>query len=105
MNYISLCGNIGEPKIVYTAGGKAILTFGLATNRKVGEEQVTVWHNIKCWEQLAENLAAEIEKGDRVMVFGRVEVESWEDKEGNKRSTTVVVADEAGKSLRWSKRA
>lgn len=104
MNQITLVGNIGEPKIVYTAGGKAILTFGLATNRKINDEQVTVWHNIKCWDSLAENLAVEIEKGDRVMVTGRVETESWDDKEGNKRTTTVVVADEAGKSLRWAKK-
>lgn len=104
MNTITLCGNIGEPTIKYAQGGKAILTFGLATNRKQGEEQVTVWHNIKCWESLAENLAVEIEKGDRVIVVGRVEVETWEDKEKNKRSTTVIVAEEAGKSLRWAKR-
>lgn len=104
MNQIMLVGNIGEPKILYTQGGKAILTFGLATNRKVGEEQVTVWHNVKCWDQLAENLAVEIEKGDRVMVMGRVDVESWDDKDGNKRTATVVVADEAGKSMRWAKR-
>jgi single-strand DNA-binding protein len=103
VNQIVVCGNIGEPKMNFTKGGKAVLSFGLATNRKIGEEVVTVWHNIKCWDTLAENLAAEVSKGDRLIVAGRIDSEKWTDKEGNERTTTVIVADEAGKSLRWVK--
>ena len=103
MNQITVCGNIGEPKMMFTKGGKAVLSFGLATNRKINDEQVTVWHNIKCWDTLAENLAAVIAKGDRLLVTGRIDVETWDDKEGNKRTTTVIVADEAGPSFRWVK--
>lgn len=103
MNQMTVCGNIGEPKMTFTKGGKAVLSFGLATNRKIGEETVTVWHNIKCWDTLAENLANEISKGDRLLVTGRIDVEKWQDKDGNERTTVVLVADEAGKSLRWVK--
>lgn len=103
MNHVVLCGNIGEPKLSFTKTGKAILTFGLATNRKVGEEKYTTWHNIKAWDQFAENLAADLQKGDRIFVAGRLETEAWEDKDGNKRTTVVIVAEEAGQSMRWTK--
>lgn len=103
MNHVVLCGNIGEPKMLFTKTGKAILTFGLATTRKVGDEKYTTWHNIKAWDQFAENLGEELRKGDRVFVAGRLDTEQWEDKDGNKRTTTVVIAEEAGLSMRWTR--
>jgi single-strand DNA-binding protein len=104
MSYITLVGNIGEPALRITATGKSMMTFGLAVNRKVGEEDKTTWFNIKCWGELAENLAEEIGKGDRLIVSGFIENEEYTDKDGNERKSTVVVANEAGKSLRWAKR-
>lgn len=104
MNNITIIGNIGEPTLRMTNSNKAILTFGLAVNRKVGEEERTTWFNVKAWGELAENLAATIEKGSRVMVCGYVETEEYQDKEGNTKKNTVVVAQDAGVSLRWSAR-
>lgn len=103
MNHISVCGNISEPKMTFTKNGKAVLTFGLATSRKVGEEKFTTWHNIKVWDQFAENMAEEIRKGDRLIVSGRIETEAFEDKDGNKRTNVVIVAEEAGLSMRWTR--
>lgn len=104
MNHISIVGNIAEPKMSFTKTGKAVLTFGLATTRKVGDEKHTTWHTVKAWDEFAENLADEIQKGDRVVVIGRVEQEKWQDKDGNERITTVVVAEEAGRTLRWTRK-
>lgn len=104
MNNIHICGNVGEPEMRFTTGGKGVLSFGLATSRKSNDETFTTWHNVKCFGTLAENLASTLTKGDRVMVSGRVDVESWEDKtSGDKRTKVVVIADEAGISMRWLK--
>jgi len=103
MNHVVLCGNISEPKMTFTKSGKAVLTFGLATSRKVGDEKFTTWHNIKVWDQFAENLMEEIQKGDRLFVAGRLENETWDDKDGVKKTNTVIVAEEAGISMRWTR--
>lgn len=104
MNSITIVGNIGEPQLRMTTTGKSMLTFGLAVNRKVGEDEKTTWFNVKCWGELAENLAADIGKGDRLIVSGFVENEEYTDKDGNEKKSTVVIANEAGRSLRWAKR-
>lgn len=103
MNNISICGNCTEPVLKYTQGGKAIISFSIAINRKdKNGDQTTTWVSCKAWDTLAENIAANIKKGDRLLVAGRLETEEWE-KDGQKQSRTVLVADEAGISLRWAK--
>jgi single-strand DNA-binding protein len=103
MNSITVCGNIGEPTLRFTKTGKAVLSFGLATTRKINDEERTVWHNVTCWDTLAENLAAVINKGDRLLVTGRIDTEQYIDKEGAKRTAVNLIADEAGVSMRWVK--
>lgn len=103
MNHITVIGNIGEPKMSFTAKGTSVLTFGLATNRKVGEEKYTTWHNIKVFAEFADNLFENISKGDRLMVIGRLETETWTDKDGHERKSIVVIAEEAGPTFRWTK--
>lgn len=101
MNQITVCGNASEPKLTYTQSGMAVATFAVFTKRKVKDEQVSTAHNIKAWGDLAENLCNSIAKGDRVLVSGRLEVEEYTDKDNNPRKNVVLVADEAGISLRW----
>lgn len=106
-NTVTLVGNATKDvDLRYTTSGRAVAAFGLAVNRrfqKNGEwEEVTSFFNIVAWADLAEHLAASISKGDRVIVTGRLEQRSYDDKEGNKRSVTEVIADEAGPSLRWA---
>lgn len=104
MSAITIIGNIGEPTLRMTNNGKSILSFGLAVNRKVGDEERTTWFNVKAWNELADNLAAEITKGDRVIVHGFIENEKYTDKNGDEKTQTVIVASEAGRSLRWARR-
>jgi single-strand DNA-binding protein len=83
-----------------------VASFGLAVNRRYqvnGEwQEQTSFFNVTAWGTLGENAAASLNKGTRVVVFGRLEQRSWETQEGEKRSVIEVVADELGPSLRWA---
>ena len=106
-NTVTVVGNITrEPELRYTTGGRGVATFGVACNRRYqvnGEWQEQVsFFNVTCWGTLGENAAACLQKGTRVVVYGRLEQRSWETKEGEKRNVVEVVADEVGPSLRWA---
>ena len=102
MNNITIIGNISKPVLRMTNSGKSFFTFGLAVNRKVGEQEKTTWFNVKAWGELAENLAAVSESGTRVIVMGYIENDEYEDKDGNTQKTTTVIAQDAGVSQRWA---
>jgi single-strand DNA-binding protein len=102
---ITCVGNItADPKLEYTTNGHAKLKFSVACNRtwKNGDdwEEETSFFNCVAWRFLAEDVAAVIEKGVGVIVVGRLEQHSWEDTEGNKRSTVEVVADQVALQCR-----
>lgn len=106
-NYCTLIGNITrDPELKYTPSGATVVSFGLAVNRrrKVGDqwEDETSFFDVKCWSQLAENVAESCQRGTRVVVAGRLEQRSWETDSGDKRSKIEVVADEVAPSLRWA---
>jgi len=105
---VTLIGNLTrEPELRFTQGGKEVCSFGMAVNRRYqvnGEWQEKVsFFNVTVWDTAGENCAASLAKGMRVIVTGRLEQNDWEDKEGNKRSSVEVVADEVGPSLRWAR--
>jgi single-strand DNA-binding protein len=102
MNQMTIIGNIAEPKLTFTNSGHAKLEIGLATTRTVKEEKITTWHNVVAWGQLAENLSAVLQKGDRVIVIGRINEDTYTNKDGVEVKWRTVVADDAGKSCRWS---
>ena len=107
MTAVTLGGNLTrDPELRYTTGGRAVVTSGLACNRryqKNGEwQEQTSFFNVVCWGDLAENVAASLTKGARVIASGRLEQRSYETNEGEKRSVVEVVADEIGPSLRWA---
>jgi single-strand DNA-binding protein len=106
-NSVTLVGNVTkDPELRYTTGGRGVASFGLAVNRRYqvnGEWQEQVsFFNIVAWGDLGENAAASLNKGNRVIVTGRLEQRSYETREGEKRSVTEVIADELGPSLRWA---
>lgn len=103
MNTVTIVGNCSELYLNYTKTEKAILTFGVATTRKVNDQEYTTFHNVKVWADAAERCAAEIIKGDRVIVTGRLETEQYE-KDGQTIKKVVIVADEVGRSLRWARK-
>lgn len=106
-NSITLVGNLTrDPELRYTAGGRAIASFGIAVNRRFqsnGEWQEQVsYFNVTAWGDLGENAAASLSKGSRAIVFGRLEQRDFENREGEKKTVVEVVAEEVGASLRWA---
>lgn len=106
-NTITLTGNLTrDPELRYTNGGRGVATFGLAVNRRwqqngEWQEQVSFF-NIVAWGDLGENVAASATKGTRIIVTGRLEQRSYDDRDGNQRSVTEVIADDIGPSLKWA---
>ncbi len=99
VNKVILVGNLGaDPEIRYTADGTAVASFRIATSRrwtnKSGERvEQTEWHRIVAWRRLGEICAQYLSKGKQVYVEGRLQTRSWEDKSGNKRWTTEIIAE------------
>jgi len=98
LNKVMLIGNLGkDPEVKYTTSGQAVATFSLATTRKwktkEGEMQEdTQWHNIKVWGRSAEIAQQYLKKGRQIYVEGRLETRSYDDKDGNRKWFTEVVA-------------
>lgn len=98
LNKATLIGNLGrDAELRYTGGGQAVASFSLATNEnfknKSGEwEKRTEWHRIVTWARLAEFCGEHLTKGKQVYVEGRIQTREWEDREGNKRTTTEINA-------------
>ncbi|MCB0986201.1 MAG: single-stranded DNA-binding protein [Microthrixaceae bacterium] len=108
-NTVTLVGNVTrDPEIRYTPSGQTVATFGLAVNRRWQNKATNEWEeqvsffDVKCWSQMAENVAESVPRGTRVIVTGRLEQRSWETDNGEKRSKVEVVADEIAPSLRWA---
>ena len=103
-NTVTVVGNVTrDPELRFTPGGAAVANFGLAWNRKgQNDEEVVSFFDVTCWSGLAENVAESIHKGDRVVVYGRLDQRSWENPEGERRSKVEIVADDVSPSLRWA---
>ena len=107
-NNITIVGNLTrEPELRYTQGGKGVTSFGVAVGHRYqvnGEwQEKTSFFNVTAWDQLGENAAATLSKGTRVIVSGRIEVREYEARDGGKRTSVDVIADEIGPSLRWAR--
>ena len=101
INKAILIGNLGnDPDIRYTASGTAIANISLATaeswrDKNSGEQQErTEWHRIVFFGRLAEIVGEYLRKGSQIYVEGRIQTRKWQDKEGNDRYSTEVVASE-----------
>jgi single-strand DNA-binding protein len=99
INKVILVGNVGkDPEIRHLEGGIAVAKFPLATSEiyktKDGQRvDQTEWHNIVMWRGLAESAEKYLRKGALVYVEGKIRTRSWDDKDGNKKYTTEIVAD------------
>ena len=109
-NTVTLVGNVTrDPELRFTPSGAANASFGLAVNRRWQNRQTQEWEeqvsffDVVCWREMAENVSESLTKGARVIVTGRLDQRSWDDKNtGDKRSKVEVVADEIAPSLRWA---
>jgi single-strand DNA-binding protein len=99
LNRVMLLGNLGaDPELRMTNGGQAVLKLRLATSEtyldrnKVRQER-TEWHSVVVWGKRAEALAKILAKGSRIFIEGGIRTSSYDDKDGNKRYRTEVVAN------------
>jgi len=97
LNMVVLIGRLAQdPELRYTSGeGTAVVTFNLAVERPFSnqkEEKEVDFIRIVAWEKLAENVANYLKKGSMAAVEGRLQLRSYEDKEGIKRTIAEVVA-------------
>jgi len=99
VNKVILIGNLGaDPEVKETPGGAKVARLNIATNEnyrdKSGEWQTqTEWHNVIAWRTLADKAESSLVKGDAVYLEGKLTHRSYEDKDGNKRYVTEVVAN------------
>lgn len=100
VNKVILVGRLGkDPEMRFTQNGRPVTNFTIATNEnwtdQSGERQErTEWHRIVTWSKLAENCAKLLSKGKLVYIEGRLQTRLWDDRDGNKRYTTEVVANQ-----------
>ncbi len=99
INKVILVGNAGkDPEVRHLDSGVAVTTFPLATSEtyknKEGQKVTnTEWHNVVLWRGLAEVAEKYVKKGNPLYIEGKIRTRSWDDKDGNKRYTTEIIAD------------
>jgi single-strand DNA-binding protein len=100
LNKVMIIGRLGrDPEMRYTPSGRPVTTFSVATSRSwntsEGERRTeTEWFNVVAWGSLAEICKQYLNKGQQVYVEGRLQTRYWEDNDGNKHSSTEIVANE-----------
>ena len=100
LNKVLLIGNVGkDPDVRHLEGGASVASFTLATTERYRErgsgesKEITEWHNIVAWRQLADLAENFIRKGSQIFVEGRIRSRSWDDQNGQKRYITEILAD------------
>jgi len=99
VNKVILVGRLGrDPEVRYTPSGVTVATFSIATSdewkdKDTGQKQErTEWHRIVAWRRLGEICGEYLRKGKQVYIEGKLQTRSWDDRDGNKRYTTEIVA-------------
>jgi single-strand DNA-binding protein len=100
LNKVMLIGNLGaDPEVRYTPSGTKVTSFRIATSEKRKDkdgnrQEHTEWHQIITFGKLADICGEYLAKGKQVYVEGRIQTRSWEDRDGQKRSTTEIIASD-----------
>lgn len=98
LNRVMLLGNLGaDPELRMTQGGQAVLKLRLATSETYMDknrqrQERTEWHSVVIWGKRAEALAKILTKGSRIFIEGGLRTSTYDDREGNKRYRTEIVA-------------
>lgn len=101
INKVMILGNLGKnPEIKHLESGVSVASFSVATtenfkDKATGEKkEQTEWHNVVAWRGTADSVEkSELKKGDRVFIEGKIKSRKWQDKDGNQRQVTEIVAD------------
>lgn len=94
LNHISIMGRLTkDPELRRTSSGTAVASFTLAVDRDFSKEKETDFIECVAWKNTAEFVSNHFSKGKMAIVAGRLQIRKWEDKNGNKRTTAEVVAD------------
>lgn len=101
VNKVILIGNVGaDPEVRALEGGTKVARLRIATTERIYNRQTqetkehTEWHNVTLWRSLADVADRFIRKGSQVYIEGSLRTREWTDKEGNKRYTTEIVAND-----------
>src|SRR4030042_858950 len=99
VNKVILVGNVGaDPEVRYIESNTPVCNLRIATsetykNRNGEKVTSTEWHNVVLWRGLAEIAEKYVKKGSQLYIEGKIRTRSWDDRDGNKRYTTEVIAD------------
>lgn len=94
LNHISIMGRLTkDPELRRTNSGTPVASFTLAVDRDFSKEKETDFIECVAWKNTAEFVSKHFSKGKMAIVAGRLQIRKWEDKNGNKRNTAEVVAD------------
>lgn len=106
---VTITGNcVREPELRYTQSGRGVANFTIACNKRIKnaqgewEDGPTTFINVVAWQQLGENAAASLHKGDRVCVTGTLENRQYDKEDGSKGYSLEIVADDVCPSLKWA---
>jgi single-strand DNA-binding protein len=100
VNKVILIGNLGkDPEMRYTPNGQPVTSFSLATTERWNDknnqkQEKTEWHNIVVWGKLAELANQYLKKGRSAYIEGRITTRSWDDRDGNKKYRTEIIANQ-----------
>ena len=101
----TITGNVGKaPEFQISKSGKPMTRFSVASTSKHGDQERTTWVDVTCFDEQAEVVSESVQKGDRVIVTGRLELEQYTKKDGTPGSSLRMIASDVGKSLRWHHR-
>ena len=107
---ITVVGNLtADPELRFTPNGAAVANFTVASTPRTFDRQTNEWKDgealfLRCsvWKEAAENVAESLTKGMRVIVQGRLKARSYDDKDGNRRTSWELDVDEVGPALRFA---
>ena len=100
VNKIILVGNLGkDPESRSTQSGSTVANLSIATTERAKDREGnwtdhTEWHRVACFGRTAENVAKYCRKGKQVYIEGKIRTRKWQDRDGNDRYTTEVIADQ-----------
>ena len=95
MTKVFLIGNLTrDPELTETAGGVSVCRFAVAVNRGYGENRATDFYNVTAWRRLGEQVAQYTKKGNKIAVYGDLQIRQYDANDGTRRTSVDVVAQD-----------